>query len=99
MGLKASKRLSGMLSVCSQPAQPFGSATGVIHYLETGEKVGFPANRCPPQPRGDLLAQRNPTCDIRTYTGGLSTCHHAWILLDKDQEVPWKDQPLVYYKK
>ena len=29
------------------------------------------ANRCPAQPRGDLLAQRNPTCDIRAYAGGL----------------------------
>lgn len=90
---------AGVFSICSQPAQPFGSASGVIHYLETGEKVGFPANRCPPQPRGDLLAQRNPTCDIRSYTGGLSTCHHKWILLDKDQAIPWASQPLVYYKK
>ena len=71
----------------------------MIHYLETGEKVGFAANRCSPQPRGDLFVQRNPTCDIRTYEGGLSTCHHKWILLDKDQDQPWPDQPLVYYKK
>ena len=35
------------------------------------------ANRCPEQPRGDLLAQRNPTCDIRTYKGGLQTCLHG----------------------
>jgi hypothetical protein len=57
------------------------------------------ANRCPEQPRGDLLAQRNPSCDIRTYRGGLATCLHGWRLLDADQETPWADQPLVYYKK
>ena len=57
------------------------------------------ANRCPAQPRGDLLAQRNPSCDIRTYAGGLATCLHGWHLLDADQELPWQDQPLVYYKK
>jgi hypothetical protein len=28
----------------------------------TGEVVTFYADRCPPQPRGDLLAQKNPTC-------------------------------------
>ena len=38
-------------------------------------------------------------CDIRGYLGGLSTCHHGWELLDADQLAPWKDQPLVYYKK
>ena len=79
------------------------------------------ANRCPEQPRGDLLAQRNPTCDIRTYKGGLQTCLHGapprcisfiargsefsllrsagWHLLDAEQEIPWADQPLIYYKK
>eukprot|EP01052_Picozoa_sp_SAG31_P065187 SAG31_NODE_24014_length_491_cov_0.744898_1_plen_163_part_11 len=74
-------------------------AGGTIEYLPTGEKIGFQTNRCPPQPRGDLLAQQNPTCDIRSYMGGLSTCHHGWTLLDADQEIPWKDQPLTYYKK
>ena len=39
------------------------------------------------------------TCDIRTYQGGLATCHHGWYLLDKEQVAPWVDQPLVYYKK
>ena len=27
------------------------------------------------------------------------TCHHKWVLLDAEQEQPWQDQPLVYYKK
>lgn len=25
--------------------------------------------------------------------------HHGWKLLDADQEIPWQDQPLEYYKK
>jgi hypothetical protein len=37
---------------------------------------------------GDLAQQHNPTCDLRTYKGGLSYCHHGWFLLDADQEVP-----------
>lgn len=85
--------------VCAVPATPFGQGSGKIKYLPTGETVGFAPNRCPPQPRGDLLAQRNPTCDLRTYVGGLATCHHGWMLLDAEQDVPWESQPLVYYKK
>lgn len=84
--------------VCVSPPAPFGQGQGVLKYLPTGEVIGFP-NKCDPQPRTDLLAMRNPTCDIRTYVGGLSTCHHGWNLLDADQEIPWQDQPLEYYKK
>ena len=63
-----------------------GQQEGLIKYLPTGETVGFSANRCAPQPREDILAMKNPTCDIRAYTGGLLTCHHKWILLDDEQE-------------
>jgi hypothetical protein len=34
---------------------------------------------------GDLLAQRNPTCNSVQYAGGLSCCHHNRIMLDKEQ--------------
>jgi hypothetical protein len=34
---------------------------------------------------GDLLAQKNPTCDAAHYSGGLSCCHHNRIMLDTDQ--------------
>jgi hypothetical protein len=85
--------------VCKYPAAAFGQLAGEIKYLPTGETVGFAAGRCAPQPREDLLVMKNPTCDIRTYTGGLLTCHHKWVLLDTEQEQPWTDQPLVYYKK
>eukprot|EP00038_Savillea_parva_P006493 m.164130 g.164130 ORF g.164130 m.164130 type:complete len:753 (-) comp12385_c0_seq1:70-2328(-) len=90
---------NGSVCICSLPAPVFGQSSGKIKYLPTGEEVGFSAGRCAEQPREDILAQRNPTCDLRTYVGGLSTCHHGWSLLDADQELPWKDQPLVYYKK
>ena len=67
--------------VCSVPAAVFGNGSGMFKYIgggvnepantPVGETIGMPAGRCAPQPREDLLAQRNPTCDIRTYVGGL----------------------------
>jgi hypothetical protein len=56
--------------------------------------VGF-GNKCFP----DLLWQKNPTCDVRTYVGGQTACHHMWSLLDADQEIPWVDTPLEYHMK
>jgi len=84
------------MCVCSVPAQPFGQGTGVLEYLPTGETIGFPL-RC--NNMESVLRDQNPTCDIRTYVGGLSTCHHQWHLIDADQEVPWLDQPLEYWMK
>jgi len=84
--------------MCEQPAAAFGSAVGNIKYLPTGEEFGF-VNYCLPEPRETVLAQRNPTCDVRAYAGGLQICKHMWSLLDSDQEQPWPDQPLVYYQK
>jgi hypothetical protein len=43
---------------------------------------------CLPEPYGDLLLQRNPTCFIGSYQGGLSCCHHKNVLLDADQVQP-----------
>ena len=69
----------------SAGSKPFGQGSGFFQYMPncTGQIGGchpwgqIKANRCPEQPRGDLLAQRNPTCDIRTYKGGLQTCLHG----------------------
>ena len=58
---------------------------------EDGSRVKF-RNLC----KGEVLEQRNPTCDLRTYTGGIQSCVDTWRLLDKEQPVPWQDQPLVY---
>ena len=41
-----------------------------------------------PEPAADLLQQKNPTCWVNTYEGGLSCCHHKTVLLDEDQEQP-----------
>merc|ERR1712227_373959 len=65
-------------------------------------RVAFP-NKCAPAsgplPNGDLLTQKNLTCDVRTYVGGQVACHHMWSLLDADQDIPWVDQPLEYSLK
>eukprot|EP00051_Salpingoeca_urceolata_P026537 m.477668 g.477668 ORF g.477668 m.477668 type:complete len:870 (+) comp20913_c0_seq1:229-2838(+) len=82
--------------VCDLKPAPFGQAKGSLKYGDT--VVGF-GNKCAPQPRTDLLAQHNPTCDVRTYAGGQTACHHMWSLLDADQEIPWADKPLQYQMK
>ena len=46
---------------------------------------------------GDLLEQKNPTCWVNTYQGGLHCCHHQNILLDKDQTPP--TETLSYHMK
>jgi len=86
------------VAVCTVPAAPFGQGSGKMRYVPTGEEVGFKKNRCDQQAY-NILHNHNPTCDIRDYVGGLQVCHHGWTLLDAEQEIPWQDQPLVYYKK
>eukprot|EP00944_MAST-04C_sp_MAST-4C-sp1_P011412 g11412.t1 len=82
--------------VCGAKKIPFGGAKGFLRYENTS--IGFP-NVCLPEPRSDLLVEKNPTCDLRTYAGGQTSCHHLWYLLDQDQDIPWKDQPLEYHLK
>jgi hypothetical protein len=67
--------------ICSVPAAPFGKGTGTIQYLggpakPGGDEIGFPF-RCEEYPRETVLRDKNPTCDVRTYVGGLSTCHNG----------------------
>jgi len=94
----------GGACVCPDP-KPFGQGTGTITYTNTGGKgdvghgsTGFHKS-CRGEPTTDMLSQRNPSCDLRTYTGGMSTCLHMWSLLDKDQDIPWPDQPLIFHHK
>eukprot|EP00052_Salpingoeca_macrocollata_P033565 m.8803 g.8803 ORF g.8803 m.8803 type:complete len:472 (-) comp5299_c0_seq1:43-1458(-) len=42
---------------------------------------------CVAAPDGDLLTQRNPTCNSIQYAGGLRCCSHGRIMLDQDQPV------------
>ena len=55
----------------------------------SGNINGLPFHKnCMPEPYGDLIQQANPTCFIEKYVGGLSCCHHKYVLLDKDQVQP-----------
>lgn len=52
---------------------------------------------CVGPPAGDLLAQRNPTCNSKQYAGGLRCCKHGRIMLDADQ--PVRPELLRYHMK
>eukprot|EP00927_Polykrikos_kofoidii_P055043 TRINITY_DN49359_c0_g1_i1.p1 TRINITY_DN49359_c0_g1~~TRINITY_DN49359_c0_g1_i1.p1 ORF type:complete len:937 (-),score=98.26 TRINITY_DN49359_c0_g1_i1:92-2509(-) len=52
---------------------------------------------CKPAPFGDLVTQRNPTCNSKSYVGGLSCCGHKRIMLDADQEI--RPELLRYHMK
>jgi hypothetical protein len=86
----------GNACVCGAKHIPFGEAKGFLKYENSS--IGF-QNLCKPEPASDLLSEKNPTCDLRTYSGGQTACHHLWYLLDHDQTIPWKDQPLEYHLK
>ena len=52
---------------------------------------------CVPAPAGELLSQRNPTCNSKQYAGGLRCCKHGRIMLDADQ--PIRPELLRYHMK
>lgn len=91
--------------VCPDTPKPFGKASGTLVYhaqeqdvdIGTGS-VAFGADKCRPWPFSDILAHKNPTCDVRHYQGGQWSCHHMWSLLDANQDIPWPDQPLVFHQ-
>ena len=60
--------------------------------------LGF-AKHCLPYPSSTMLLEKNPSCDLRAYTGGQSCCHHMFTLLDKDQKTPDQDKFLTYRMK
>ena len=61
-----------------------------VYVLQELGRAGTPAS-------GDLLAQRNPTCNSGQYSGGLTCCKHKRIMLDADQEV--RPELLRYHMK
>ena len=98
---------AGGACVCESDPPPFGKTQGSkLEYHPVPHQPGEQGrndrvawnNQCD-SPRTNLLEQHNPTCDIRTYTGGQVACHHMWSLLDADQVIPWPDQPLEYRLK
>jgi hypothetical protein len=72
---------------------PFGDTANATVLYQGGDAVTF-NKHCTPYPGGQLLSQRNPTCDARYYQGGLRCCHHEWFLLDREQTPP--DDVLEY---
>lgn len=65
------------------------SSTCICDDGVSGTINGIPFSKnCVSEPMGDLIRQRNPTCFIDTYQGGLECCHHKNILLDQDQVQP-----------
>jgi len=96
----------GGACVCAAAAKPFGEGQGTFSYAANASQPGDVGsgsvkfgNHCGAPNSLDLLEQRNPTCDARSYVGGQLTCHHMWSLLDADQKIPWADTPLVYNLK
>ena len=93
--------------VCDHPA-PFGKTKGTIEYYgptnytlypgRATQSLGFNKN-CVAEPHADLLHQRNPTCDLHTYAGGLSCCHHLWLLTDRAQEDSFSPEIFEYHIK
>ena len=66
-----------------------GGSTCICNSGTSGSINGLPFHKnCMPEPYADLIQQQNPTCFIEKYVGGLSCCHHKYVLLDKDQAQP-----------
>lgn len=90
---------SGVLALLSQ-AEPncvcdLGS-TGTMCDANGTNCETFTKN-CVPSPAGELLTQRNPTCNSKQYVGGLRCCKHKRIMLDADQ--PIRPELLRYHMK
>ena len=74
-------------------------ATCVCDSGKQGSINGIPFHKdCWDEPYGDMIQQKNPTCFVDAYVGGLRCCHHQWILLDQDQN-PWANQTDEYTLK
>eukprot|EP01047_Picozoa_sp_COSAG01_P051512 COSAG01_NODE_5324_length_4334_cov_5.824321_1_plen_552_part_00 len=80
----------------------FGQTPGkfVYHHDDgTTESLSAGVGRCSNSTPTDLIATRNPRCDITTYVGGLSCCHHKWLLTDREQRAKISDEKLVFRMK
>ena len=69
---------------------------GCLAFGDTGGQ-DLRGARCPAAPLSQLAAQRNPTCTVQQYSGGLRCCHHKNVLLDKDQDAEsWPNDFMTY---
>jgi len=81
---------------------PFGQSKGIIQYThddnstETIFQGGSPCGSTTPT---DLIPMRNPRCDLTTYVGGLSCCHHKWMLTDREQRARISNETLNFRMK
>ena len=81
--------------VCAAAPPLFGdTSSGTVSYDATGTTgshngtVAFGkacVPECDPEDKtctksSSMIEQKNPTCDVRTYKGGLSCCHHLYYL-------------------
>jgi hypothetical protein len=99
--------------VCGGAPAAFGdTANGVLLYNASGTggadgSVGFgkhclgecPASNPDCSESSTILTQKNPTCDVRAYRGGLGCCHHLYFLTDKNQSDLIPQQLLQYHMK
>ena len=73
-----------------------GTPTGSL-CENNGTNCGTFVKNCVPAPAGELLSQKNPTCNSVQYAGGLRCCKHKRIMLDADQ--PIRPELLRYHMK
>jgi len=59
---------------------------GGAHCKEFTKRCATPWDGTPTGSGGDLVSQRNPTCNSRQYAGGLTCCGHRRVMLDADQD-------------
>ena len=80
--------------VCAEKPAPFGEGKGQLVYVPTSQpgEAGSGSGRIRQQVRSAAAIgpaqDENPTCDVRSYVGGQTACHHMWSLLDADQDIP-----------
>ena len=104
------KAMSSSTLVLAQVAVPncllgeevtFGSTQGEIVYTHddgTTETLRGGVGRCSNSTPSDLIPTRNARCDLTTYAGGLSCCHHKWLLTDREQRARIKDDDLLKFR-
>ena len=80
----------------------FGQSTGTIIYTHddnTTETIEQRSGGCGSTSPTDLIPMRNPRCDLTTYVGGLTCCHHKWLLTDREQRHRISNETLNFRMK
>eukprot|EP00040_Diaphanoeca_grandis_P022873 m.123597 g.123597 ORF g.123597 m.123597 type:complete len:807 (-) comp29000_c0_seq2:129-2549(-) len=80
----------------------FGQTKGRFVYTHddnTTETIAKAGGGCTASTPSDLIPTRNPRCDVTTYVGGLSCCHHQWMLTDRNQRARISNNTLNFRMK